>query len=120
MKSRQEILDAVIEHAKKGVRAMDDDGGGSCFYRMNCDANSEIRCFVGSLIRDEDYTPRMEGWGVSDLFCSFLGIMNNSGLKSNDTTFLCDLQRIHDIYEPAEWKNKLSELVQDYKLQFNW
>jgi hypothetical protein len=62
--SKQEIFDTVVTHLRK--QNTQSGKGGNCFYRLG-----ELKCAVGCLISDEDYSPDMEMNAANDLILSF-------------------------------------------------
>lgn len=90
----QEIFDTVAEHLfRQGTRAYDVDQG--CLYR----GPNGTKCAVGCLIRDNDYTPKMENKSVYAL--------EEDGLLpeylTKNVKLMSSLQMVHDT---AGWSNR--------------
>jgi len=80
--TEQEIFDAVVRHLKKqGRRALNKD---QCVYR----GSNGLKCAVGCLISDAEYTPSMEGHTVD-------AITLPERLRVH-RRLLCHLQEDHD------------------------
>lgn len=90
---KQHIFDTVVQHAHtQAKRSM--AGGDLCLYR----AGEGLKCFIGALIDDSEYTPKMEQKHIYAL----LEFMNIS-VENRMDDFLYDIQGIHDGYPPVEW-----------------
>lgn len=77
---------------------------GRCRYR----GRAGLKCAVGCLIPDEDYSPMLEGKDIPTLQSLELFPMSLHGLKLE---LLVDLQLIHDGCEPEKWHGRLSEIA---------
>lgn len=88
-----------------------------CMYRKVKDGGTVLKCAVGCLISDEDYVPAAENTsarGLEEKFPSMLQhILEKGGVSIG---FLSDLQRIHDTWEPAQWKERLREFANKFEL----
>jgi len=72
-------------------------GGGSCYYRLDRNPASPVRCAVGCLIPDDKYDPDWEGLGISAMKKSNIGEV--LGIPVGDSrafNFLLAAQREHD------------------------
>lgn len=68
-------------------------------------------CAVGCLIKDEFYTPELEGYPFNG--DNVLEALQSSGIDALDDdiySLLRALQRIHDSYEPEAWREQLTRL----------
>lgn len=88
----QEIFDKVVTHLRtQGEQAsiLKSDGGYSCRYRTE----DGLKCAVGCLIPDDDYSPSMEGTYASSVISR-----NRDKLSylSPHLALLDDLQAVHD------------------------
>lgn len=147
MKSLQEIFDVVSTHLltqkKQARQGVDDEGLGSgiCQYRTS----TGLKCAVGCLITDHQYTPVMERAGslinfdslnLDDLpeesNCSFTDRAagakavltalrdNNVDVNNHDiVALLTRLQAMHDNEEPRRWPARLSMLAVEFQLKYN-
>lgn len=106
-KSAQEVFDFVVNHLLTQNKRAIDESKGYCSYRLE-----GLKCAAGCLISDDLYTPSIEGmaWPSAikkckwtDAHCQLIGA----------------LQRIHDVYPPTTWKDRLKELALEHSLQFN-
>lgn len=79
----------------------------SCSYR----GDYGLKCAVGHAIPDEDYKPEFEGKPVDiePVLSYFLG-------RGFNVQFLNNLQEIHDVRQPADWRQCLEELAQRHGL----
>lgn len=85
---------------------------GMCAYR----GSNDLKCGVGFLINDSNYSPKLEGKAltddsVNDAVKDSIGWMDNTL-----SALLDDIQSIHDNESPLEWPTLLSNLSECYKL----
>lgn len=99
----QMLFDLVAEHllaqGERSVIARDALGGGNCAYH----GNGGLRCAVGVVILDHEYSITMEGCPVVEL--ATRGLLPPR-LKPH-VPLLRDLQNVHDGFEPREWRSAL-------------
>lgn len=110
--NRQEIFDRVSKHLLTQMRHARDDRG--CRYITS----SGDRCAIGCLIPDNHPGLNITG-SVNTLLqmCPDLkGLWDVYGYL--DTTFLNDLQKVHDNYNPNDWKYKLAIFAEKYGLNY--
>lgn len=128
----QKTFDTVYIHllkqGKKAERKTPDGKPFACQYL----ADDGLKCAVGCLIPEENYTPKIEGLSVHSLFftsihdpdhkehnlltnilCKSLGVPY---LTKNDIQFLADLQNIHDQRDPEFWPSELKRLADKHTL----
>lgn len=114
----QQIFDAVVAHARQQPeRALNEFG--HCRYRDHYGR----KCFVGALIPDELYQPRMENQSVEAVFEFFPEveahiIQDDQEHKSSIKFLLIKLQDIHDYYTPEVWEDKFRDLAQQSNLTY--
>lgn len=120
MLTMQEVYDKVCNHltaqGRKAVSLTERNGYGSpaCLYRA---ANGN-KCAAGCLILDKFYFLHLENKNVGNLLV--LDALLKSGVDVADPNILrlvSVLQGIHDFFEPEEWKRKLIDLGEEYKLE---
>lgn len=92
---KQAVFNQVITHlAKQGKPAS--NGAGSCMYR-----DGELRCAIGSLIKDEFYSPALERHSIHDSKVKH-AVEQSLGVEDfsyQDEKFLAELQyNLHDEY----------------------
>ena len=103
----QEIFDRVATHAHaQGCKAVDENG--ACLYRTR----DGLKCFIGCLIADGNYNPRMEDKNLEELLEKFPAIDH----LSQHAELLSDLQDVHDNSEPYFWPNKLLTVAVEHSL----
>lgn len=104
----QEIFDTVATHLlKQNARSMGGIGdGGEPYCRYRGDAGR--KCAIGCLIPDEVYTTEMERNPVGALTTRFKEALPS--YFREHIALLCDLQTIHDQYEPSGWRDGLAYL----------
>ncbi len=108
--TKQETFDRVVRALMlQGRRSQIKTPSGLplCVYRHP----EGLKCAAGHLIDDEDYVTEMEGTLAS-------GGMVGRALRKNghDIKLVCDLQSIHDGWEPSEWPEKLRLLAWRHRL----
>lgn len=106
-----EIFQTVKTHLlAQGSRSTGPEGVG-CMYR----GTDDRMCAVGCLIKDEYYTPLIEGFTADD--GKVAAVLKSSGVDiSNLLTMdlLCQLQSIHDHRLPSSWGQALAALEEQY------
>ncbi len=111
-----EIIDKVTEHLlnqnKKSIStySMVQDENGQpvpgCLYR----GEDGLKCAIGCLIKDDEYSFDIEGYTVLELYESKRLFKRLAPYVE----LLLDLQSIHDDYEPSEWPRLLKKLREAY------
>ena len=106
--TEQELFDKVAKHLlaqnKKSYKSAETE----CTYR----SPEGLKCAAGCLIEDDEYLPLMEDKTWSRL-CA-------QGYAKTDHRDLIDrLQKIHDLYEPEEWRDQLRDAAAHLALKFN-
>jgi hypothetical protein len=132
----QPIFDRVATHFLSMPKASASEDGVICLYR---DPDNGNRCFIGALIQDEDYNPKIEGLSIRSSHDGYrpVGIratlevaivrgMNALGIQIDDLTddlrlTLDELQVIHDGWGEAKYgredvKRRLVEFAEAHKL----
>jgi len=116
MMTYQEIYDKVKQHLlTQNAKAVDPSrvaeapaGSMFCCYR----SPDGKMCAAGCLIKDEFYSPDLEGKAVT--YHMVASALRYSGVIS--PTFVVELQYIHDHEDEATWGQKLSEFAKIYGL----
>jgi len=83
---------------------------GQCKYHYN-----GLKCAVGCLISEEDYTPILEGVCVANLPESLLEKIIGRDWETLD--MLSELQDTHDCVSVSNWKDSLDYIASKYKLK---
>lgn len=106
--NNQEAFNKIWERAKDRRKAKE-TSNGLCSYR----AAGGLKCFVGELIPDEEYNPKMERWNVAELRRS--GLLPPS-LQGLDVDLLWSCQSVHDAFPPDLWEYRLRRVADLYSL----
>lgn len=110
MLTNREVFRIVSEHLlKQMARSQSVDRGEECMYR----GPGGLKCAVGVLIKDEYYSPSLEGKNVSDygIQCA----LENSGVDPHTSeALLWKLQEIHDYCPVDSWRDQLNMLEKSY------
>jgi hypothetical protein len=120
--NKQKVFDIVSDHLltqmeSSSVPHSELEGEDFCLYRNP----NGLKCAIGCLIADEVYRPELEDKDVLEkdvldaIQCSL-----SERVTKEDLYLLMDLQMIHDVYEPLEWRKELEACAKDYKLAFNY
>lgn len=110
--TNQEAFTIMVQHLRKqGVRSAKPGGPRStnaylCYYRAG-----KLKCAVGALIPDEQYTPGMEGMPAK------LVQRNWPVLKGISPGLLDRMRILHDTVDPENWESEFAFLAQDYELE---
>lgn len=115
--TKQEIFDIVSLHLlnqnEKSI-AHSNLGGITCKYR----GSNNLRCAIGCLIPDQEYTENFEGDSLFD--GSKLWIFFKSKNYSDESLYLMQkLQTIHDLSFPCVWKEKLISLGEEFEINID-
>lgn len=111
--THQELFDRVARHlCQQGCRAIPDGlehtGGASCRYR---DTHGR-KCAIGALVPDAEYTTGLEYHSVGILIDNESLIFDEGVLSS----FLGDLQDVHDASDPVLPERLLKDRLQRFAL----
>ena len=119
---KQEIFDQVVRHARQqGEKAMSD----GCFYRQ---PGSNLRCFIGALIPDSLYDPKMEHTRITGLITmNCFGeipfpklaeyiLPEDINLREQAVYFLLELQDIHDGWSVENWEREFQRFADRWEL----
>ena len=104
MMTAQEVFTKVATHLlvqnEKSVTR------GACGYR----GDGGLKCAVGCLISDEDYSPQMEGLDARQLIHRFELVPSIQELSPHED-LIKNLQVIHDRNHSIMWRNKLEDVA---------
>jgi len=114
MLTKKQIYDKVAKHLlSQRARSMT---GGRCVYRNP----QGLKCAIGCLIPDSDYTKDIEGglvdFAVFDNDFALLQILYQNGVDVSDIKVLAllgSLLNIHDQMEIDEWALELKEIKKE-------
>lgn len=96
----QETFDTVARHLLT-QKARSFNVEGSCKYR----SESGLKCAIGCLIPDEEYSPNIESASVARLLRSAI---TPPSLRLHDEDLLTKLQSLHDNISPHMWHASLA------------
>ncbi|WP_321794177.1 hypothetical protein [Caballeronia sp. J97] len=112
MLSPKEIYERVSEHLLR-QRAVSEDDNGSCRLR----SPEGRKCAIGSLVRDDQYEPELEGVGISyyrhardGQLLRALFASNVNAYDPNIIDLLIELEEVHDYADIDEWPELLAAL----------
>ena len=109
MRSAQDVFDTVTSFLRaQGVQAKDPISR-ICRYRTT----TGLKCAVGCLIPDANYTLDMEGCHCSEAFV--FNALEDLGLSLH-LELLEDLQEVHDNVKPLEWEQVWRTIAEKRKL----
>lgn len=116
----QEVFTQVSSHLLKQKRKAINEHG--CAYR----GEDGTTCAAGCMIRDDEYKPVMEMWGIEAMLdatpLNMLGGPNPRYVPSliarlkEHSALLMALQNVHDRFLPHEWAESLRRVARDFKL----
>jgi hypothetical protein len=110
----QSIFDEVVAHLRKqNARSFRNENGlVRCLYR----SDDGLKCAVGCLIPDNEYTPEMEKWMVLSVVEMLSKPLQTKLGRHLD--LLKRLQHIHDDIEVGCWEDKFAMVSDVYGLAF--
>ena len=102
----------LLTQNKKSVSSIGDVEDELCMYH----GPDGLKCAIGCLITDENYSPNLEGTGIYDSTVSKAvtksllarGIIKRAYLGVKTIEFLRSLQTIHDAMVPNRWREDLN------------
>lgn len=111
----QEFFSAVLAISRKMTKPC--LKGGCCAYRGDDD---DERCFIGGLINDERYDPKMDEDDHNVLSPLIQESLISSGVAANSITvrLQTDLQAIHDETSKPAWERKFEIAALNHGLQY--
>jgi hypothetical protein len=107
----QEIFDTVKNHLLKQNAKSVNEEMDICAYR----SPDGLKCAIGCLISDKEYSPTMEGLGVEDLSLDF-PVLEERFIDHSD--LLDSLQKVHDRYTTREWPEQLRNVAKNHNLRY--
>ena len=113
--TEQQVFDQVARHLlTQNTKAINDLG--VCKYRFRLNDNTILKCAVGFLIADDEYSQEMEGslYGSYD-FNEFFGFKG----EAPHLTLLRSLQNLHDKHPVLIWKEELEKIAADFNLNID-
>lgn len=118
--TNQEIFDKVARHLlTQKVPAREarsrPDRIGMCLYRTK----DGKKCAAGCLIPDELYSPQMEGEDIQTVLRQYPQVKHailGDDVEDSRFALLGNLQSVHDMHRPEEWKEQLAITAHDYSL----
>ena len=112
----QTIFDRVAAHLlAQGRPSLSAIRLGVCAYR----GEGGLRCAVGCLIDDAHYSEALEGYSVQlgDVLRAVKSSLGLQHLAPRTADLLGDLQHLHDLTPPEEWREGLKGLARQYDLE---
>ena len=111
----QTIFNRVAAHLLAQGRPSLSDNEGECAYR----GEDDLRCAVGCLIDDAHYSEALEGYSVQhgDVVQAVKSSLGLQHLAPRTADLLGDLQLLHDLTPPEEWREGLKALARQYDLE---
>lgn len=106
--SPQEVYNIVAQHMlKQNAKSITvlPNGSIGCAYR----GRDELKCAAGCLIPDEVYNCSIED-------TTWFNLVKDHDFPERHKILICDLQRIHDNYEPDCWRKHLIDLASTHSL----
>lgn len=98
----QEVFNQVAIHMMTQKAKSEDHH--NCLYR-----SYGLKCAAGCLIDDDEYSEEFErkGWGR---------LVVNKDVPDSHCKLIMDLQRVHDLKAPEDWRIYLIEVAEEHKL----
>lgn len=104
--TRQQIFDKALRIARSQDGPCANERGWNLFH------HNKLRSFIGPWIPiDIAVDKDINGMSVSDCVRVFPEIFDIA-----DEKFICELELIHDDYEPEEWEQQLNDFAKVYDL----
>jgi len=105
----QQVFDKVATHLlTQKKRAVVNADFERCMYR----APAGRKCAAGCLITDRNYRKEMEGKTI-DLVARLFKLPQ---FFQKHRSLIQDLQMVHDVYQPNEWRSSLRRVAESHNL----
>ena len=106
--TRQQLLDEAIVIANSQGKPCMDDRGWNQFH------HNKLRSFTGSWIPiDIGHDMEINSMDARLYIKAFPELF-----ASEDESFICELERIHDDCDPDEWGEELKQFAEEYDLAY--
>ena len=109
--TNQELFDKVVAHART-QREKSINEEGTCLYR----GPRGLKCFIGALIPDDKYTPKLEGKSAGGPTVGETWGLNLEVPGQKDLAYL--LQKIHDLRPIVDWEDEFRCLATNFNLTY--
>lgn len=111
----QEIFDKVVDHLRRqGKKAR--SASGRCMYRTHSNEGTILKCAIGCLIPDDEYSSKMEGANVNK--CMSYSPTLYRLLVSSDVELAYVLQFVHDTKDVDAWEESFKQVAKDHELVY--
>lgn len=105
--TNQETFDKVAAHLLTQGRKSTDKHG-NCLYR----SPEGLACPVGCLFPDDEYSSKMEGRVIDEVVAEDYP----ESLAGLSVRLLKDLQKVHDLHKPPQWREQLMAVAKEHNL----
>ncbi len=111
--TNQEQFDTVVKHLRnQGCKAVNSEDSSQCYYRTE----NGLKCALGALIRDEDYTPAMEIFPNNSIHVEGSIIREYVNKMGFNFSLLNNLQCTHDNNNIEDWESRFSDIARKFNL----
>jgi hypothetical protein len=112
----QEAFEIMSLHLlKQNKRSQNADRSG-CAYR----GEDGTCCGVGILIKDEFYSPELEGYSAHSIKVKNALRASRIRVEEGKKRFFTEIQDIHDNHAPYKWLTKLRRVGEDWDLDITF
>jgi hypothetical protein len=117
----QETFTAIATHLLTQMKRSSDrpdDLGEGCLYR----SPDGLKCALGAIIKDEFCDPALEDWSLSreqvkTAVQKSLDVPNYEVFTIDYKKMLQACQNVHDNYWPSRWREELTLIANQFKLE---
>lgn len=115
----QEVFNTVVNHLRKqgckakGHSLSEYEDNEICAYR----GMGGNKCAVGCLIKDEFYSPSLEGKAIGHYEVKDAVRKSIGDFDSKTEWVLGKLQSIHDVQKPEDWEEDFVDAAEFFKLE---
>lgn len=107
MYTDQQAFDIMVSHLR-AQQCRSADEIRTCLYR----GPNGLKCAVGVLIPDDQYSPAFEGWRVSEILDKV------PALHGSNFKLLRDMQIVHDVWHVEKWEECFAKVARMHNLSF--
>jgi len=108
--NKQEVFDTVVNHLRQQGKKAFDQRLGRCLYRTE----DGLKCAVGCLIPDNEYSRMMENRSHLNVDSPTLQKIIDQG----NYELLISLQRVHDALNAQEWEQGFQRVATRFGLKY--
>lgn len=93
---------------------------GMCYYRLPQEDGTCLKCAVGMIIPDEEYSEDIESKLIGGLFGKRYFSTEFEKILSEHEGLLVSLQSVHDGYAVKLWRDEFQQIASEHGLEWKF